>query len=66
MAIQSDYYNTGCPQGDIRLVGGTSSNEGRVEVCYNNAFVPVCDDRWNIEEAQLIACRQLGFHDAYG
>ena len=34
--------------------------EGRVEICRNNSFGTICDDRWNDLDAQ-VACRQLGF-----
>ena len=32
--------------------------EGRVEVCQNNIYSAVCDDRWDVLEATVV-CRQL-------
>ena len=46
--------------GDIRLVGGTTAYEGRVEICWNRIWGTVCDDFWSRFDA-IVACRQLGF-----
>ena len=50
-----------CSQGDIRLVGGANSRQGRIEVCNNDAWGTVCDDSFGAEEAR-IACIQLGLN----
>ena len=64
--LQSTHFDTvysdqeNCTNGDVRLVEGSGINEGRVEVCVNDAWGTICSINWDNKDRQVV-CLQLGF-----
>ena len=57
------HYAASPSQYNVHLFGGSSLNEGRVEIFYNGQWGTVCDDNWHLKNGHVV-CRQLGYADA--
>lgn len=51
-----------CADGELRLQGGATPREGRLEICMSGVWGSICDNLWDDFDA-TVACRQLGFSD---
>ena len=57
LANNTQYDN--CADGNVRLIGGGTRNEGNVQICYRNAWGSICDDYWDSNDGNVV-CNQLG------
>uniref|UniRef100_A0A1X7ULL6 Deleted in malignant brain tumors 1 protein n=1 Tax=Amphimedon queenslandica TaxID=400682 RepID=A0A1X7ULL6_AMPQE len=56
----SSFSSDNCTETSLRLVGGKTSNEGRVEICYEGVWGSICPNYWKDDNAR-VACKQLGY-----
>ena len=50
-----------CNEGALKLAGGSTNNEGRVEICSNGIWGTICDaNKWDSRDATVV-CKQLGY-----
>ena len=53
------YESDNCNAGDVRLVDGNSTLEGRVELCAQGIWGAISASSWDLNDARVV-CRQLG------
>ena len=60
-----DQVHANCSHGAVRLMGGSTPNQGRIELCFNNAWGTVCDNGFDMTDAKVV-CQQLGYINTQG
>lgn len=55
-----DTVKSDCDDWDLRVMDGSSVREGRVEVCFNQAWGTICNEHYGVADAQIL-CSQLNF-----
>ena len=52
-----------CPTGNVKLVGGNTASEGRVEYCYNGRWSALCTTYTLSQITASRICFQLGYKE---
>jgi len=63
IAIDDISFSSGCKRlapSYVRLAGGSTFHDGRVEIYHQGAWGPVCREGWSQADSS-VACRELGF-----
>uniref|UniRef100_A0A1X7VPG7 Deleted in malignant brain tumors 1 protein n=1 Tax=Amphimedon queenslandica TaxID=400682 RepID=A0A1X7VPG7_AMPQE len=60
VVCQRIIHQANCTNGDVRLVDGSTEDDGRVEVCITEAWGSICSYGWNVHDA-FVVCKQLGY-----
>jgi deleted-in-malignant-brain-tumors protein 1 len=53
------FLSDSCTDGAFRLQGGSTANEGELQVCRDGVWGYICDNNWKQQNARVV-CRQLG------
>ncbi len=59
------YYLGSCTSGSVLLYGGSSPNEGWVQICSDGIWVGVCAEGWDEIDA-IFTCRTLRYNTGKG
>ena len=51
------------PPPPLRLVGGETENEGRIDIYIGNQWGTICSADWGLADAE-VACKSLGYTSA--
>ena len=52
------FWLAACDNGDVRLVGGSTETQGRVEICIGGTWGTVANYGWNVAACNVV-CKQL-------
>lgn len=62
-AVEDELAVGNCYDGAVRLVGGSTEYEGRVELCINRLWGTVCSQNFGTITEAKVVCRQLGHQE---